>query len=125
VIGQDTPGVRAEYVGLAAAKNAICIAWVTVSQYDGTQGGAWTGDIGYNCGQNWFEQAEFAGYIDKEAPQTDENRYVPRCTWLDEDHSENVPSVAMKFRTLAYADQVADIVNNEKACDATIWYAVL
>ncbi|PVH76724.1 hypothetical protein DL98DRAFT_640301 [Cadophora sp. DSE1049] len=120
-VDQSSPGTRAEYVGLSGGDDAICIAWVTVAQKDETLGGRWTGDVGHSCGQNWYEQAEFAGYIDKDGPQTDENKFIPHCTWLDGDHTNDIISAAMKFRTLAYADESADTINNGAGCTATIW----
>lgn len=39
-IDASTPGQRAEYVGVASDNDASCIAWITVSQFDGTPGGA-------------------------------------------------------------------------------------
>ncbi|KAK2616342.1 hypothetical protein QQS21_000776 [Conoideocrella luteorostrata] len=118
VIDSYSPGTRAEYVGVAADKNAVCIAWITVKMYDETKGGAWTGDIGYHCGQNWFEQKEKAGFIDKEQKKD----YIPRCTWLDADHTKGVPSAAMKFYTPGYgSDKVVETKKNSKACDFTKW----
>ncbi|KAK7425868.1 hypothetical protein QQZ08_007582 [Neonectria magnoliae] len=118
-IDSFSPGSRAEYVGVSVGDNAVCIAWVTVSMYDGTDGGSWTGDIGYQCGQNWYEQDEMAGYLDEEQKQ----EYIPRCTWLDADHTFDVPSAAMKFSSTAYGKEVKDTADNSKGCDFTLWGA--
>jgi hypothetical protein len=73
------PGQRAEYVNIVSGYDATCIAWVSVTQYDGSQGSVWTGDVGSACDQSWYYNVEFAGFLDKEQQQ----RYYPRCTWLD------------------------------------------
>jgi hypothetical protein len=83
--------------------------------FDETPGGAWTGDIGYQCGQNWYEQGEMAGYLDEDQKE----EYVPRCTWLDEDHSETVPSAALKFKVTAYGHDVSEVVKNGEGCKWT------
>ncbi|KAK0113923.1 hypothetical protein ONS96_014772 [Cadophora gregata f. sp. sojae] len=120
-VDQSSPGTRAEFVGLSGGDDAICIAWVTVAQKDETLGGRWTGDVGYSCGENWYEQAEFAGYIDKDGPQTEENKFIPHCSWLDGDHTNDIKSAAMKFRTLAYGEESTNTINNGAGCTATIW----
>ncbi|XWX02407.1 hypothetical protein V2A60_010444 [Cordyceps javanica] len=115
-IDQDSGGTRAEYVGVSAAKDAVCISWITVKMHDETEGGSWTGDVGYQCGQHWYHQSESAGSI-KEGGED----YIPRCTWLDEDHTNDKPSAAMKFKTTAYGKEVKDTVKNSKGCDFTKW----
>lgn len=115
-VGQSSPGTQAEYVGVAVDKNAVCVAWVTVKQYDNTEGGAWTGDIGYNCDQHWYEQNQKAGkYKDSD------DDYVPKCTWLDADHTGDTPSAAIKFNVRAYGDKVEETYENSDACDQTVW----
>lgn len=84
---------------------------------DDTEGGSWTGDIGYECGQNWYEQSEMAGFLDED----EEEEYIPRCTWLDADHTEDVPSASMKFDVMAYGRKVEDTLENSGACDYTLW----
>lgn len=117
IIDQHSPSTRAELVSIVAAKDAVCIAWVTVSMNDDTRGGAWTGDIGYHCGQSWYEQIETAGYLSENSTID----YVPKCTWLDEDHSYGIKSAAMKFNTSAYGKKVVETMENAKACDYTLW----
>lgn len=85
--------------------------------FDDTPGGAWTGDIGAECGQDWYEQNEKAGYLDKDQKEA----YIPRCKWLDEDHSNDIKSAAMKFSTTAYGNKVTETVEKSHACDATKW----
>lgn len=117
VIDSFSNGARAEYIGVSVANDAVCVAWVTVSQFDKTNGGAWTGDIGYECGQSWYASGEMAGYLNEE--ETEE--YIPRCTWLDGDHTDGTPSAAMKFKTKAYGQDVKSTVDNKEACKYTIW----
>lgn len=116
MLEQFDQGRRIEYAGVSAEKDAICIAWITVTMHDGTNGGAWTGDIGSECDQVWYHSAEKAGKF------KDSNEdYIPRCTWLDEDHSGDTKVAAMKFATGAYGEKVEDTVKNKKQCDSTKW----
>lgn len=82
---------------------------------DDTPGGAWTGDIGSECGQHWYEQTEMAGYLDKEQKK----QYIPRCTWLDQDHTGDTPSAALKFKVTAYGENVTDVVDKGQGCKWT------
>ncbi|KAL6886271.1 hypothetical protein HDV57DRAFT_526135 [Trichoderma longibrachiatum] len=115
-IDQMEGGARAEYVAVSATKNAICIAWITVAMKDETQGGAWTGDIGSECGQNWYYSAEKAGKI-KDSGED----YTPRCTWLDEDHSSDIRSASMKFAASAYGEDTESTLERKVMCHFTIW----
>ncbi|KAM3479769.1 hypothetical protein MY5147_001542 [Beauveria neobassiana] len=115
-VAQDTGGARAEYIGVSAGKDAVCIAWITVHMHDSTEGGAWTGDIGYNCDQKWYPQSEKAGSLPDGGGD-----YIPHCTWLDEDHTDDVASAALKFKTTAYAEKVKDTLKNAQACQYTLW----
>jgi hypothetical protein len=114
-IDQNVGGQRAEYVGLSAENDAVCVAWVTVSQFDDTRGSALTGDVGSQCGQNWYENVEIAGFF------KDGGDYRPRCSWLDGDMSEGIPSAAMKFASSYYGEKTTDSVND--ACGGAIWGA--
>lgn len=116
LVAQDSGGARAEYVGVSGGKDAVCVAWISVKMFDDTPGGAWTGDIGYNCGQDWYAQAEKAGNL-----KDGGGDYIPHCTWLDEDHSNDIPTAALKFKTDAYAEKVEDTLKNDKACQFTLW----
>lgn len=40
---------------------------------------------------------------------------------MDSDHTGDVPSAALKFRTVAYGKDVQGTVDNNKGCDATLW----
>ncbi|KAJ6445331.1 Aspercryptin biosynthesis cluster protein B [Purpureocillium lavendulum] len=108
-------GTRAEYIGVDAGKNAICIAWITVKMFDGTTGGAWTGDVGHYCGPSWYPQHERAGWTDDK--QTKE--YVPKCTWIDKDHSNKIKSAALKFSSSGYGDKVTETLKKAKVCSLT------
>lgn len=98
-------------------QDAVCMAWISVTQFDGTPGGAWTGDVGYYCGQDWYHNKETAGYIEDNM----EEPYIPRCTWLDEDHSDDIPSSTMKFSVSAYGEHVNETIENAHECDSTIF----
>jgi hypothetical protein len=117
VIDSFSNGARAEYAGISVARDAVCVAWISVSQYDNTPGGAWTGDIGYECGQAWYANKEKAGYLDEDQKED----YIPRCTWLDASLKEGTKSASMKFDTSAYGEKVKDTVENKDACDYTLW----
>ncbi|KAL7942577.1 hypothetical protein V8C42DRAFT_360011 [Trichoderma barbatum] len=116
ILSQFGSGKRIEYAAVAAEEDAICIAWITVQMHDGTTGGAWTGDIGSECGQAWYPSAERAGKL-KDGKQD----YIPRCTWLDGDRSGDATVAAMKFATGAYGVDVAETIENKKQCDFTKW----
>lgn len=116
-IDQSVAGRRAGYIGISNNDDATCIAWVTVQQYDNTRGGAWTGDIGYKCGQRWYNSVEPAGKL------TDEQgggEYIPICTWIDANHSNDIVNAALKFDSGAYGENVVDTADND-ACAPTIY----
>lgn len=117
VIESLSNAARAEYIGISVAKDAVCVAWIGVSQYDNIAGGAWTGDIGYECGQAWYANKEMAGYLDED----DKEEYTPKCTWLDASLEEGTKSASLKFYTAAYGEKVKDTVENKAACDYTLW----
>ncbi|KAI9172760.1 Non-reducing end alpha-L-arabinofuranosidase BoGH43A [Paramyrothecium foliicola] len=116
VVDQESGGAQAAYVGISAGDNAVCVAWIAVTQLDLTKGGAWTGDIGYNCDQHWYEQNQVAGTIEETGEE-----YVPKCTWIDADHTEDVPSAALKFNIKAYGQDSGETYKNNAACDMTVW----
>lgn len=95
----------------------MCIAWITVSQLDQSNNGAWLGDIGKACGHNWYVQKEEAG------EDKDGNAHTPYCTWLDGDHNggKGTPDASMKFKVHAYGKQVNDTIDNDFGCEATVW----
>ncbi|KAI4690666.1 uncharacterized protein J4E88_002138 [Alternaria novae-zelandiae] len=115
IIDAGVPGQRAVYVSVSNNNDATCIAWIIVQQRDGTFPGAWTGDIGAACGQSWYEQIEVAG------KQPDGSDYVPRCTWLDADHTNDIPSAALKFDVTAYGENVNETADANAGCDYTIY----
>lgn len=116
-IDQAEPGAQAHYVGVSAEDDGACIAWITVTQEDETASGAWIGDIGKACGRNWYNQQEDAGET------KDGKKHTPACTWLDGDHNggKGTPDAAMKFKVHAYGDDTEDTIENDHACDATVW----
>jgi hypothetical protein len=109
------PGQRAEYVNIVSGYDATCIAWVSVTQLDGTSGSTWTGDVGSACNQQWYYNVEFAGYLDEDKTE----KYFPRCTWLDGDHTNDIPSASMKFTALAFGELIDDTVARGVSCGAT------
>jgi hypothetical protein len=110
-------GSRASYVGISVATDAVCVAWIGVTQFDNSEGGVWTGDIGYECGQAWYANKESAGYLDSD----EKEQYFPKCTWLDADHSGDTKSASMKFNTRAYGEKTKETVKNKDACKYTLW----
>ncbi|KAK0128776.1 hypothetical protein ONS95_000727 [Cadophora gregata] len=115
IVDSYEPGTVAAYVGVASDDDGVCIAWITDKQLDDTAGGAWTGDIGKQCGQVVYYQAEHAGRL------PDGGDYYPWCTWIDKDHSEDVTTAALKFNVFAYGEHVTDTLTNDKACASTLW----
>ena len=123
IVDQSEAGRRAGYISISNNDDATCVAWITVKQYDDTFGGAWTGDIGKACGQSWYASVEPAGRQKAEGDGDDEftgDEYVPACTWLDGDHTNDIESAALKFDTAAYGDNVQDTIGND-ACAFTLW----
>ncbi|ORY16598.1 hypothetical protein BCR34DRAFT_597605 [Clohesyomyces aquaticus] len=116
-VDQSVGGRRAGYISVSANNDAVCIAWITVQQFDGTRGGAWTGDIGYGCGQDWYNSVEPAGRFKDEQGG---GEYVPKCTWLDADHTNDIANAALKFDVSAYGENVVETANNN-ACAPTIY----
>jgi hypothetical protein len=122
IIEQPTFGVRAGYIGVSNNDDATCIAWISVEQSDETKGGgAWTGDIGYMCGQAWYNSVEPAGKL-KEGTEYTGPPYVPKCTWIDGDHTNTIENAALKFDVMAYGENVPDTANAD-ACAPTIYAA--
>lgn len=102
-------------MAVSTGDDAVCVAWITVANHDGSlKGGAWTGDIGYKCDQHWYQQDEAAGKV----PDSNDD-YIPHCTWLDADHTGDTPSAAVKFKTRAYGEAVKDTVDSGDPCKFT------
>ncbi|KAF2763110.1 hypothetical protein EJ05DRAFT_506744 [Pseudovirgaria hyperparasitica] len=112
-------GELANYVNVKAGNDAVCIAWIGVTQKDGSDSdGAWNGDIGAACGQSWFHQYEVAGRCD----DCKDGLFIPRCTWLDGDHTNDIVSKSMKFNVLAYSNSsVPKTKLDGIVCDAAIY----
>ncbi|KAB8416321.1 hypothetical protein FH972_024841 [Carpinus fangiana] len=120
VIDQTVPGVQSDYISVENTIGATCIAWISVVQFDGApgSGGSWTGDIGYNCGQNWYYGNQIAGTL-----PDDGGDYRPYCSWLDADHTNDIKSASMKIHLRAYGEEAEDTIANNKACSSTIFSA--
>jgi hypothetical protein len=119
IIEQPTYGVRAGYIGVSNNNDATCIAWITVEQSDDSTSGAWTGDIGYQCGQAWYNSVEPAGKL-KVGDKYTGDTYIPKCTWIDGDHTNTIENAALKFDVTAYGEKVLDTVDAD-ACAPTIY----
>ncbi|KAL8705965.1 MAG: hypothetical protein Q9201_000959 [Fulgogasparrea decipioides] len=59
--------------------DAICINFISVTDPNDDKQ-AWYGDVGFSCGANWYQSRYPIG----------EKNYMPRCTWLDKNHSKNL-----------------------------------
>lgn len=46
--------------------------------------------------------------------------YIPKCTWIDADHTNDILEAALKFDVKAYGEKVTDTKNND-ACAPTIF----
>ena len=122
IVDQSEAGRRAGYISISNNNDATCVVWITVKQYDDAFGGAWTGDIGRACGQSWYASVEPTGRHKAEGDGDDEftgDEYVPACTWLDGDHTNDIESAALKFDTATYGDNVQDTIGND-ACAFTL-----
>ncbi|EHK18047.1 uncharacterized protein TRIVIDRAFT_67261 [Trichoderma virens Gv29-8] len=119
VMDQFVDGKRIGYAAVTADKDAVCIAWITITMNDGTPKGAWTGDIGSDCGQAWYPSNEIAGTL-KDSNES----YFPRCTWLDGDRSGDATVAAMKFSVAAYGNEVQKTVEYKNQCHFTLWRPV-
>ncbi|KAF2168674.1 hypothetical protein M409DRAFT_53309 [Zasmidium cellare ATCC 36951] len=119
-VRQDTPGIQTDFLSISATKNAPCISWISVSQYDGSVGGAWTGDIGKDY---WYHAGnQEAGQFQEPCPKYCCS-WRPVCAWLDADHSADYPYGAMKFNVRAYGELSVDTVNAgaDHVCASTLW----
>ncbi|KAK4504568.1 hypothetical protein PRZ48_005484 [Zasmidium cellare] len=122
-VRQDTPGIQTDFLSVSATKDAPCISWISVSQYDGSPGGAWTGDIGKACGDYWYHAGgQEAGTFADPCPQ-EGCSWRPVCAWLDADHSADYPYGAMKFNVRAYGELSEDTVKagEDHVCASTLW----
>jgi hypothetical protein len=76
-VGQGSESAQGGYISLANDNDGTCVAWVTVQPADKTDGGAWSGDVGRECGERWFASIEQAGtYKDEDG---EEQEYRPAC----------------------------------------------
>lgn len=114
MVDQTVAARRAGYISVSNNNDATCISWITVSQFDGTPGGVWTGDVGYACGQVWYNSVEPAGRL-KEGGE-----YIPKCTWIDGDHTNTIENTALKFDVGAYGENINDTIKGD-ACAHTIY----
>ncbi|KAF1834468.1 hypothetical protein BDW02DRAFT_579541 [Decorospora gaudefroyi] len=114
-VDQTSPGKHSRYISVSNNADATCISWISVLQHDGLNNGAWSGDIGYGCGQAWYNSIERAG------EKSDGSAYIPKCTWLDADYTNGIANAALKFDVFAYSNLVGDTINSNAACASTIF----
>ncbi|KAF2460329.1 hypothetical protein BDY21DRAFT_162032 [Lineolata rhizophorae] len=93
--GPDHSGDQAVAAYFLAGNDAICVVSIIVTWPNQLRRG-WIGDNGVPCGQFVFPSGVIIN---------DEN-YEPYCTWLDNDHSNDIPSsgVYIDFREFAVPD---------------------
>jgi len=78
----DTPS----YVLLTmASDDAICITQINVSGHDFTP--TWMGDVAQHCGADWYQSNRPTG----------SDHYMPKCMWLDKNHSDGLRYVGMSL----------------------------
>jgi hypothetical protein len=70
------------------------------------------------CGQYWYMSVEPAGMLKDDQEKGKE--YVPRCTWIDGDHSNDIKIASLKFDVSAYGEEVLDTAGKD-ACGPTIY----
>ena len=64
--------------------------------------------------------ALIAGRLKGSNGEFDGADYVPKCTWIDGDHSGSITSAALKFDVGAYGEHVEDTVKRD-ACAPTVF----
>ncbi|KAH9207294.1 hypothetical protein DL95DRAFT_234348, partial [Leptodontidium sp. 2 PMI_412] len=93
-----------EYVMISTQeKDAICISYVYASG-NGAQW-AWYGDIGFNCGADWFLSNFKVG----------SGTYSPKCVWIDHDHTNNLRYQGFSLHMPDFSstdDRVTQFTNN-------------
>ncbi|KAL8731717.1 MAG: hypothetical protein Q9181_004198 [Wetmoreana brouardii] len=72
--------------------DAICINFISVTDPNDEKQ-AWYGDVGSSCGGNWYQSRYPIG----------EKNYMPRCTWLDQNHSDKLKHRGMGIRLPDFA----------------------
>ncbi|KAF7195304.1 hypothetical protein HII31_03510 [Pseudocercospora fuligena] len=115
-IDQSSPGEQADYISVANNGDATCISWISTEPSDSSKGGAWTGDIGAECGQRWHMGNQRAGDLPNNGGE-----YVPKCTWLDADFTDGTVSASLKFPIKAYGEKAEDTVAKSNQCGSTIF----
>ncbi|KAF7441483.1 hypothetical protein A1F99_142130 [Pyrenophora tritici-repentis] len=76
---------------------------------------AWTGDIGWYCGQKWYNSLNHAGRL-----LDSHLYYFPKCTWVDADNTNYITAGALKFDTKAYGEDSIDTFRGN-VCKPTIF----
>ncbi|KAK5164892.1 uncharacterized protein LTR77_009556 [Saxophila tyrrhenica] len=107
--------VQADYVSVANGDDATCISWISVTQSDGSPGGAWTGDIGDHCGVRTYYGNQQAGTY------PDGSTWRPLCAWFDSDGTDGIKYAALKFTVRAYGELSSDTITKNQGCSATLF----
>lgn len=103
IIHQDEgPGQQATTLQVCAMDDAVCVAYISQTWSDGANRG-WLGDMGRSCGASWYYSNVIVGDQD----------HKPTCTWLDQNHSEDIPTSALQihmqdFVQLSEEDNIND-----------------
>ncbi|TGO71131.1 hypothetical protein BELL_0616g00060 [Botrytis elliptica] len=87
LVAPDSVGGRqGQYLSVVSGGNdALCISYIAVTWPDGGQQ-TWTGDIGVQCGGDWYESQTIMD------PSTN---YMPKCMWIDSDGSNGIKTKGM------------------------------
>jgi len=111
--GADT--VNAKYVNLINGDDATCVVYTSVTQPDGVQN-TWLGDVGYLCGQVYYESGYTVG------TDGNGNNVQPKCTWID-GNGDPTSTVSMKIDTEFYHVNDAAISGDQSGniCGGTIF----
>ncbi|KAL1604920.1 hypothetical protein SLS60_004461 [Paraconiothyrium brasiliense] len=81
-----------QYVSVVMTQgDAICLSAVIANGNDATY--TWTGDMGAQCGAEWYE-SNFA-FGNSNVP--------PKCVWLDSDHSNDIVASAVSMHMTDFA----------------------
>ncbi|KAI2485079.1 hypothetical protein Ptr902_04019 [Pyrenophora tritici-repentis] len=103
------------YISVTSTTDATCISWISVTQIGDMPPTAWTGDIGWYCGQKWYNSLNHAGRL-----LDSHLYYFPKCTWVDADNTNYITAGALKFDTKAYGEDSIDTFRGN-VCKPTIF----
>ncbi|KAK2756422.1 hypothetical protein FQN54_005314 [Arachnomyces sp. PD_36] len=105
--------VASRYINLISGDDATCIVYIATTQPDGFKR-TWLGDVGYSCGQTWYESGYTVG------TDQDGNNYQPKCTWID-GNGDPTNTVSMKIDTEFYVVKHGHVDPQMDICGGTTW----